>query len=348
MTALPCAEVLGGRAPKDAPVTVKGWIRTRRDSKGGFSFLAINDGSCFDSIQVVAPNTLPTNRRDQAPDRRLRGGSSPARSCSRPAQGPGVEMQATDVAVHRLGGRSRDLSAAEEAALASSSCAQIAHLRPRTNTFGAVARVRHTSALSIHTSSRRGLLLHPHADHHRQRLRRGRRDVPGDDARPGQPARRRPTAGRLRPGFLRHAARILTVSGQLEGEIFACALGKVYTFGPTFRAENSNTPRHLAEFWMVEPEMAFFDLTDNMDLAEAFLKHIFRDVLERVPGGHEVLQRADRQGTCIATLAAVRRSELRAACTYTEAIDDPGEVGPDSSSSRSTGAATCRPSTSGT
>ena len=144
-----------------------------------------------------------------------------------------------------------------------------------------------------------GLSLRPHADHHRQRLRRGRRDVQGDDARPGQSPRASDgEASTIAKDFFARPA-YLTVSGQLQGEIFACALGKIYTFGPTFRAENSNTSRHLAEFWMVEPEMAFFELADNMDLAEAFLKRIFRDVLTQCADDMELFNehidnRADR------------------------------------------------------
>ena len=139
----------------------------------------------------------------------------------------------------------------------------------------------------------------------------------------------------------------LTVSGQLEAETFACALGKVYTFGPTFRAENSNTTRHLAEFWMVEPEMAFFDLTDNMDLAERFLKRIFRDVLAALPGGHGVLQPADRQhGDRHAASTIVESRFVR--LPYTEAVEILEKLRRSRSSFPSTGATTSRPSTSAT
>ncbi len=136
------------------------------------------------------------------------------------------------------------------------------------------------------------------------------------------------------------------MSGQLEAEIFACALGKVYTFGPTFRAENSNTSRHLAEFWMVEPEMAFYDLTDNMTLAEAFLKRIFRDVLEKCAEDMQFFQqRIDK--TAIQTLEGDRRQRVRAAAVHRGGRDLEGN--PDASSSfPSTGAATCRRSTNAT
>ena len=194
-----------------------------------------------------------------------------------------------------------------------------AHLRPRTNTFGAIARVRNCVCRSDpQFLPGRGLPLHPHADHHRQRLRRGGRDVPRHDARPGEAARSdgRPIEHELdffgKPAYL-------TVSGQLEGEIFACALGKIYTFGPTFRAENSNTSRHLAEFWMVEPEMAFYELTDNMDLAERFLKRIFSDVLEQCPEDMEFFnEHIDK--TTIETLQKIVASDF-VRLPYTEAVE---------------------------
>ena len=156
-----------------------------------------------------------------------------------------------------------------------------AHLRPRSNTFGAVARVRNQVCMSIHQFFQEHGFLYVHppiitasdCEGAGQMFRVTTLD-------PAKPPRRRPRGVDFKQDFFGRPS-YLTVSGQLEAEIFACALGKVYTFGPTFRAENSNTSRHLAEFWMVEPEMAFFELTDNMDLAEAFLKRICRDVLER-------------------------------------------------------------------
>jgi asparaginyl-tRNA synthetase len=153
---------------------------------------------------------------------------------------------------------------------------EVAHLRPRTNTFGAVARVRHTLAMAIHRFFHERGFYWIHTPIITAQRRRGRgRDVPRLHAGPGQPAAHAGRRGRLLAGLLRRQA-FLTVSGQLNVEAYCLALSKVYTFGPTFRAENSNTSRHLAEFWMIEPEIAFADLDDDADLAEAFLKYIFR------------------------------------------------------------------------
>jgi asparaginyl-tRNA synthetase len=193
----------------------------------------------------------------------------------------------------------------------------IAHLRPRTNTFGAIARVRNCVCNSIHQFFQENGFLYIHTplitasdcegagemfqvttlDLEKLPKKEGKIDFTQDFFD--------------RPSYL-------TVSGQLEGETFACALGKIYTFGPTFRAENSNTSRHLAEFWMVEPEMAFFELTDNMDLAESFLKRIFSDVLEKCPEDMEFFnERIDR--TAIETLQGIIESEF-VRLPYTEAI----------------------------
>jgi asparaginyl-tRNA synthetase len=195
----------------------------------------------------------------------------------------------------------------------------IAHLRPRTNTFGAIARVRNCVSKSIHDffQEQGFLYIHPpiitasDCEGAGQMFKVTTLDV----ARPPK----KPDAGvDYSQDFFGRPA-FLTVSGQLEAEIFACALGKVYTFGPTFRAENSNTSRHLAEFWMVEPEMAFYDLTDNMTLAEAFLKRIFRDVLQRCPEDMQFFQqRIDP--TAIETLEAIVSSEF-VRLSYTEAVE---------------------------
>ncbi len=268
-------------------VTLQGWVRTRRDSKGGFSFLEINDGSSQGNVQVIAPAALPNYESEV---KHLTAGCSvtiTGEVKASPAKG-----QATEVARRRhhrpRHGRPGNLQAAEEGA----HLRVPAHHRPPAAAHQHLRRDRPPAQSGEQVDPRflpgAGLPLHPAADHHGQRLRRGRRDVQGHDARPGQCA---PHRQPLSPGdegrrvdytkdFFGRPA-YLTVSGQLEAEIFACALGKVYTFGPTFRAENSNTARHLAEFWMVEPEMAFYDLNDNMALAEAFIKRIIRDALDR-------------------------------------------------------------------
>ena len=199
---------------------------------------------------------------------------------------------------------------------------EIAHLRPRSNTFGAVMRVRNQVCRSIHEFFReQRLLLRPRADHHRVATARGparcsaspRSTWPSRRANEQRRDRLRARTSSARPTFL-------TVSGQLEAEIFACSLGKVYTFGPTFRAENSNTSRHLAEFWMIEPEMAFYELTDNMDLAEAFLKRIFRDVLENCGEDMEFFnERIEPDGDQHA--GGHRRQRRSSRLPYTEAVE---------------------------
>ena len=172
-------------------------------------------------------------------------------------------------------------------------------------------------------------------------------DVPGHHARP---RRHRPSdehgAVDFAQDFFGRPA-YLTVSGQLEAETFACALGKIYTFGPTFRAENSNTPRHLAEFWMVEPEMAFCDLADDMDLAEDFLRHLFRDVLENCPEDMEFFNERIDNTALIATLEEIIEQRVPPHLLH-RGRRHPREVRRSRSSSRSPGATTCRPSTSAT
>jgi asparaginyl-tRNA synthetase len=194
----------------------------------------------------------------------------------------------------------------------------IAHLRPRSNTFGAVARVRNSVCRSIHDFFQEQGFLYVHppiitasdCEGAGQMFRVSTLD-------PNQPPRKEGAIDYSQDFFARPT--FLTVSGQLEAEIFACALGKVYTFGPTFRAENSNTSRHLAEFWMVEPEMAFFELTDNMDLAEAFLKRIFTDVLQRCAEDMQFF--VDRvEKTAISTLEGIINSKF-VRLSYTEAVE---------------------------
>jgi asparaginyl-tRNA synthetase len=194
-----------------------------------------------------------------------------------------------------------------------------AHLRPRTNTFGAVARVRNCVSRSIHNFfPGRGLPLHPHADHHGQRLRRGRARCSAS-RRSTWPTRPKVEGkSTTRQDFFGRPA-YLTVSGQLEGEIFACALGKVYTFGPTFRAENSNTSRHLAEFWMVEPEMAFYELNRQHGPGRAFLKRIFRDVLEHCAEDMQFFNERIDKTTCSRRWRTIVDSVR--ALPYTEAVD---------------------------
>ncbi len=272
-------DVLQGRVPVDSEVTVQGWVRTRRDSKAGISFLAVYDGSCFNPVQAVIENNLP-NYNDEV--LHLTTGCSvevTGKVVASPGQGQSFEIHASQV---RVVGMVDDPDTYPMAAKRHSVeyLREVAHLRPRTNLIGAVARVRHTLSQALHrffdeqgffwvstplitTSDTEGagemFRVSTLDFHNLPRNDKGEVDFSEDF-------------------FGREA--FLTVSGQLNGEAYASALSKIYTFGPTFRAENSNTSRHLAEFWMVEPEVAFANLNDIAGLAEAMLKYVFKAVLE--------------------------------------------------------------------
>jgi len=297
-------------------VQVSGWVRTRRDSKGSFSFLEVNDGSCFGNVQIVAEGTLPNYEGEV---KKLGAGASVSVTGEvrkSPAQGQATEIAAQSITVY--GFADPETYALQKKRHSFEFLRTLAHLRPRTNTFGAVARVRNCICRSIHDFFQEQGFLYVHPPiitssdcegagqmFKVTTLDLGKIPRQGADVDFTQDFFGRPT--------------YLTVSGQLEAEIFACAVGKVYTFGPTFRAENSNTSRHLAEFWMVEPEMAFYELRDNMDLAEAFLKRIARDVLNRCDEDMKFFnERIDP--TAISTLEGIVSSEF-VRLPYTEAID---------------------------
>jgi len=297
-------------------VVLRGWVRTRRDSKAGFSFIELNDGSSMGNIQVVADGSLDNYESEV---KRLSPGSSVTVTGvvrQSPGKGQATEVQATSVTVHGIA--DVETYPLQKKRHSFEFLRTIAHLRPRTNTFGAVARVRNCVSNSIHQFFQEEGFLYVHTPIITASDCEGAGEMfqvtTLNLAAPPKSAGRVDFAQDFfdRPSYL-------TVSGQLEAEIFACALGKVYTFGPTFRAENSNTSRHLAEFWMVEPEMAFFDLTDNMDLAERFLKRIFRDVLDRCPEDMQFFNlRIDK--TVLATLQAIVQSQF-VRLPYTEAVE---------------------------
>src|SRR5947208_9356258 len=257
-------------------VTLHGWVRTRRDSKGGFSFLELNDGSSQGNVQVVAPGELPNY---EAVVKHLHTGASvvvEGEVKASPAKGQPTEVHARSV--ERVGDADPESYPLQKKGHTFEFLRTIAHLRPRTNTFGAIARLRNQVSKSVHDFFHEQGFLYIHTPIITAS------DCEGAGALfrvttidPDKPPRGETGIDFTKDFF--HRPTYLTVSGQLQVEAFACSLGKVYTFGPTFRAENSNTPRHLAEFWMVEPEMAFYDLTDNMTLAEAVLKRIIRDAL---------------------------------------------------------------------
>jgi asparaginyl-tRNA synthetase len=275
-------EILAGRAPKDAPVTVQGWVRTRRDSKAGISFVHVSDGSSFHPVQVVAPNTLP-NYADEV--QKLTAGCAVEATGSivpSPAKGQPFEMQATGVRV--VGWvEDPDHYPIQPKPHTFEFLREVAHLRPRTNVIAAATRVRHTLAQAIHGFFDRHGFVWVNTP-----------IITASDAEGAGALFRvstldfsnlpRAADGRVdysKDFFGREA--FLTVSGQLNVEAYCLALSKVYTFGPTFRAENSNTSRHLAEFWMIEPEIAFADLSDNADLAESLLKDVFKRLLQERP-----------------------------------------------------------------
>ncbi len=297
--------------------TLQGWVRTRRDSKGGFSFLEINDGTCLANIQVIADGDLANYESEI---KRLSAGCSVTiRGEIKPSGGKGqaTELHAAEVVVH--GWADPEKYPLQKKRHSMEKLREWAHLRPRTNTIGAVARVRNQICRSIHDFFQEQDFLYVHTPI----ITTSDCEGAGEMFRVTtlDPANVTKTAsGEVdfsRDFFGRPA--YLTVSGQLEGEIYATALGKVYTFGPTFRAENSNTSRHLAEFWMVEPEMAFFDLDDNMDLAERFLKRIVDDVLGHCEEDIQFFQ--DRiDDTVMATLRTIAEEPFHR-IRYTEAVD---------------------------
>jgi asparaginyl-tRNA synthetase len=296
-------------------VRVQGWVRTRRDSKGGFSFVEVNDGSCFGSLQVVAPAALPNY---EAEVKHLTAGCSvtvAGEIKASPAKGQLTEMHAESVTVH--GHADAEKYPLQPKHHSFEFLRTIAHLRPRTNTFGAVTRVRNCVSRSIHDFFQEQGFLYIHTPIITASDCEGGgemfkvttldlKDVPRKDGHPDHSH-----------DFF-HRPAYLTVSGQLQAEVFACSLGKVYTFGPTFRAENSNTSRHLAEFWMVEPEMAFCELEDNMNVAEAFLRRIIKDVLERCPDDMQFFkERIEPQA--IDRLQAILGSQF-VRLSYTDAV----------------------------
>jgi len=260
-------------------VRVAGWVRTRRDSKGGFSFVEINDGSCLANLQVIVPAALENYAAEIL---QLHPGASVVVvGTLETSQGGGqaVEVKAQTVKVlgfappmeYPLGKQKINFDRLRE----------LPHLRARTNSFGAVARVRNVLAHEVHRFFHERGFLYVHTPI----ITASDCEGAGEMFRvttldPHAPPRREDGTVDFNQDFFGQRTS-LTVSGQLEGEAYACALGDIYTFGPTFRAENSNTRRHLSEFWMIEPEMAFADLEADAELAEDFLRHLFKAVLAR-------------------------------------------------------------------
>jgi len=260
-------------APSGQKVLVQGWVRTFRNNQ----FIAINDGSTINNIQVVA--TL--NSFDESLLKRITTGacvSVEGELIPSPAKGQAVEVKAANIEI--LGDCDAEKFPLQPKKHSMEFLREIAYLRGRTNTFGAVMRIRHAMAFAVHKffNDRGFFYLHTPV-------------ITGSDAEGAGAMFRVTTLPAENPprdenGHIDHKQDFfgketnLTVSGQLEGETYALALGEIYTFGPTFRAENSNTARHLAEFWMIEPEMAFYDINDNMQLAQDFLQYLVKYALE--------------------------------------------------------------------
>ncbi|GAB3299626.1 asparagine--tRNA ligase [Hymenobacter tenuis] len=302
----------------DREVLVKGWVRTRRGNKY-VQFIAVNDGSGFNSIQVVA-------NAEQFPEEKLKadgvenGAAIAVRGTLVASQGKGqtVEIQATEITVY--GSADTAEYPLQKKGHTLEFLREIAHLRPRTNTFGAVLRIRHAMAFAVHNYFNSKGFYYVHTP-----------IVTGSDAEGAGQMFRVTTLPDQNPPLTEDKSGVdykqdffgkqtnLTVSGQLEAEVAAMALGKVYTFGPTFRAENSNTARHLAEFWMIEPEVAFNDLQDNMDLAEDFLRSLVRYALENCQDDLQFLnEHYDKE--LLGRLQFVVDNDFQR-LTYTEAVE---------------------------
>jgi len=300
--------VLAGTSGQEA-VEVMGWVRTRRDAKG-FSFLEINDGSCVDSLQVVVDASVP----GAADLPKMSTGAAVAvvgDLVASPGGEQSLEMRATQV---ELVGEAPADYPLQKKGHSPEFLRSIAHLRPRTNLYGAVFRMRSRLARAVHQFFDARDFVYVHTP-----------IITASDCEGAGEMFRvttlDPTSGKkasFAEDFFERAS-FLTVSGQLEGETFACALSNIYTFGPTFRAENSNTTRHAAEFWMIEPEMAFCDLTGDMDLAEAFLKHLVRDTLERNEGDLAIFERFVDKGLRERLEQVAERGFERLA--YSEAVE---------------------------
>jgi asparaginyl-tRNA synthetase len=302
------------RPQAEGEVLVQGWVKTKRSSKT-VSFIQVNDGSTLKDLQVVADSSLPGYQEIEG----LSTGCSVSVTgtlVESPGKGQKYEIRAKEIKI--VGPADPESYPLQKKRHTPEFLREIAHLRPRTNTFGAMARVRNAMSFAIHRFfQERGfifvqtpIITASDAEGAGSMFRVTTLDLDNLPVRQGRVDHEEDFFGK--PAFL-------TVSGQLEAEIFALALSDVYTFGPTFRAENSNTSRHLAEFWMVEPEVAFCDLDGLAELAEDFLKYIFRYALEHC--GEDLAffnQWYDK--TAISTLEAIVNSSFEK-LTYTEAID---------------------------
>jgi len=299
----------------DANVLVKGWVRTKRGNKN-VAFIALNDGSIIHTLQIV----VDVPKFDEELLKKINTGACIAvqgKLVSSSGQGQSVEVVAEKIEVY--GPADPDTYPLQKKGHSLEFLREIAYLRPRTNTFSAVLRIRHALSFAIHKYFNDNGFFYLHTP-----------IITGSDAEGAGAMFRVTTLDMVNPpknedGTINYAEDFfgkstnLTVSGQLEGELGALALGAIYTFGPTFRAENSNTPRHLAEFWMIEPEMAFYDINDDMDLAEDFLKYLITYALENCIDDLEFLCKM-YDAELVDRLKFVTENKFKR-LTYTEAID---------------------------
>ena len=301
-------EILRGKVETGGSATIEGWVRTRRDSKAGLSFIHVSDGSCLDPIQVVAENTL-ANYEDTV--LRITTGCSVrigGTVVESEGKGQSIELKADTVEVVGWVDDPKTYPM-QPKRHTPEYLREVAHLRPRTNIIGAVARVRHTLAQAVHRFLDKRGFYWVHTPIVTASDTEGAGEMfrvsTLDAANPP-----RTESGEIdwsKDFFGREAW--LTVSGQLNVETYCLALSRVYTFGPTFRAENSHTRRHLSEFWMIEPEIAFADLADDVTLAEEFLKFIFRALLEECADDMAFFNKWVDKG-CIARLEQMVESEF--------------------------------------
>ncbi|HLV47868.1 MAG TPA: asparagine--tRNA ligase [Aliidiomarina sp.] len=318
MTFAVVKDILAGKYAVGDTIVLRGWVRTRRDSKAGFSFINLHDGSCFDAVQAVVPNSLENYQSEVL--KLTTSCSVSVTATVTESQGQGQEFELHASALEVLGW----VEDPETYPMAPKRhtmeyLREYAHLRPRTNVTGAVTRVRHTLAQAIHRFFHEQnyfwvstpIITTSDAEGAGEMFRVSTLDMTNiprsDDG-----------SVDYKEDFFGKEA-FLTVSGQLNAEAYACALSKVYTFGPTFRAENSNTSRHLAEFWMVEPEVAFADLDDVAKLAEDMLKYVFKAVLaERADDMAFFAERIDKEA--ITRLEHVINNDF-VHMDYTDAIE---------------------------
>ncbi len=311
------SQLLSGAVSTDSEIMVRGWVRTRRDSKAGVSFIQLHDGSCFAPIQIVVPQSLKNYSTDVL---KLTAGcalSVKGTLVKSPGQEQAYEVQATEVNV--IGWvEDPETYPIQPKRHTMEFLRTVAHLRPRTNTFSALTRVRHCVAMAIHQFfDQQGfywvntpIITASDCEGAGELFRVSTLDILN-------PPRNEKGHIDFKQDFFGKES-FLTVSGQLNVEAYALAMSKVYTFGPTFRAENSNTSRHLAEFWMVEPEVAFADLSDVSLLAENLLKHVCKTVLSQRPDDMAFFEQwVDKE--CIQRLEKLAQDEF-VKMEYTEAI----------------------------